>query len=109
VICLVGDGSAMYTLQSLWTQAREGLDVVTVVFSNRMYQILRGEFDGVGAGEPGERAMDMLSLDRPSLDWVSLARGMGVPGRTVATADDFNKALADAMAEKGPRLIEVQM
>jgi acetolactate synthase-1/2/3 large subunit len=109
VICLVGDGSAMYTLQSLWTQAREGLDVVTVIFSNRMYQILRGEFDGVGAGEPGERAMDMLSLDRPSLDWVSLARGMGVPGRIVTSADDFNKALAEAVAERGPRLIEVQM
>jgi acetolactate synthase-1/2/3 large subunit len=109
VICLVGDGSAMYTLQSLWTQAREGLDVVTVVFSNRMYQILRGEFDGVGAGEPGDRARDMLSLDRPNLDWVSLARGMGVPGRAVTTADDFNKAMAEATAEKGPRLIEVQM
>ena len=109
VICLVGDGSAMYTLQSLWTQAREGLDVITIVFSNRMYQILRGEFDGVGAGEPGKRAMDMLSLDRPTLDWVALARGMGVPGRAVTTADDFNKALAEAMAEKGPRLIEVQM
>jgi acetolactate synthase-1/2/3 large subunit len=93
----------------LWTQAREGLDVVTVIFSNRMYQILRGEFDGVGAGEPGERAMDMLSLDRPGLDWVSLARGMGVPGRIVTTADDFNKALAEAVAEKGPRLIEVRM
>jgi acetolactate synthase-1/2/3 large subunit len=109
VICMVGDGSAMYTLQSLWTQAREGLDVTTIVFSNRIYQILRGEFDGVGAGEPGKRAMDMLSLDRPTLDWVSLARGMGVPGRAVTTADDFNKALAEAMAEKGPRLIEVQM
>jgi len=74
-----------------------------------MYQILRGEFDGVGAGEPGERAMDMLSLDRPSLDWVSLAKGMGVPGRAVTTADDFNRALAEAMAEREPRLIEVQM
>ncbi|WP_439924266.1 acetolactate synthase large subunit [Nitrobacter sp. JJSN] len=109
VICLVGDGSAMYTLQSLWTQVREGLDVTTIVFSNRMYQILRGEFDGVGAGEPGKRAMDMLSLDRPTLDWVSLARGMGVPGRAVTSADDLNKALAEAMAEKGPRLIEAQM
>ena len=70
---------------------------------------LRGEFDGVGAGLPGKRAMDMLSLDRPTLDWVALAKGMGVSGRTVTTADDFNKALAEAMAEKGPRLIEVQM
>ena len=109
VICMVGDGSAMYTLQSLWTQARENLDVVTIVFANRMYQILRGEFDGVGAGEPGRRAQDMLSIDRPTLDWVSLAKGMGVPGRAVETADDFNKALAEANAEKGPRLIEVRM
>src|SRR5438270_400940 len=57
VICMVGDGSAMYTLQSLWTQAREGLNVVTIVFANRIYQILRGEFDGVGAGEPGQRTL----------------------------------------------------
>lgn len=109
VICMVGDGSAMYTLQSLWTQAREGLNVVTVVFANRIYQILRGEFDGVGAGEPGQRAQDMLRLDRPDLDFVALAKGMGVPGRAVANADDFNKALAEAIAEPGPRLIEVQM
>lgn len=109
VICLVGDGSAMYTLQSLWTQARESLDVVTVVFSNRIYQILRGEFDGVGAGEPGTKAMDMLSLDRPALDWVALGKGMGVPGRAVTTADEFSVALAEATAEQGPRLIEVQM
>jgi len=109
VICMVGDGSAMYTLQSLWTQARENLNVTTIVFANRIYQILRGEFDGVGAGEPGQRAMDMLKLDRPNLDFVSLARGMGVPGRAVDNVDDFVKALAEAIAEKGPRLIEVQM
>jgi acetolactate synthase-1/2/3 large subunit len=109
VICMVGDGSAMYTLQSLWTQAREGLNVVTIVFANRIYQILRGEFDGVGAGEPGKRALDMLKLDRPTIDFVSLAKGMGVPGRAVANVDDFNKALAEAVAEPGPRLIEVQM
>jgi acetolactate synthase-1/2/3 large subunit len=109
VICMVGDGSAMYTLQSLWTQAREGLNVVTIVFANKIYQILRGEFDGVGAGEPGQRAQDMLKIDRPDLDFVALAKGMGVPGRAVANADDFNKALAEAVAEPGPRLIEVQM
>src|SRR6476661_7547750 len=109
VICMVGDGSAMYTLQSLWTQAREGLNVVTIVFANKIYQILRGEFDGVGAGEPGQRALDMLKLDRPDLDFVALARGMGVPGRAVANVDDFVKALAEAVAEPGPRLIEVQM
>jgi acetolactate synthase-1/2/3 large subunit len=106
---MVGDGSGMYTLQSLWTQARESLDVTTIVFANRTYQILKGEFDGVGAGEMGSRAADMLNIDRPSLDWVSLAKGMGVPARAVATAEEFNKALADAMAEKGPKLIEVLM
>jgi acetolactate synthase-1/2/3 large subunit len=109
VICMVGDGSAMYTLQSLWTQAREGLNVLTIVFANRIYQILRGEFDGVGAGEPGQRAQDMLRIDRPTLDWVALAKGMGVPGRAVTTSDEFVKALAEGVAEQGPRLIEVQM
>jgi len=109
VICMVGDGSAMYTIQSLWTQAREGLNVVTVVFANRIYQILRGEFDGVGAGAPGQRAMDMLRIDRPTIDFVALAKGMGVAARAVSTADDLNKALAEAIAEPGPRLIEVQM
>src|SRR6201747_1630729 len=109
VICMVGDGSAMYTLQSLWTQAREGLNVLTIVFANRIYQILRGEFDGVGAGQPGQRALDMLKIDRPTLDWVALAKGMGVPARAVSTAEEFNKALAEGVAEQGPRLIEVQM
>jgi acetolactate synthase I/II/III large subunit len=108
VMCMVGDGSAMYTIQSLWTQAREGLDVVTIVFANKIYQILRGEFDGVGAGEPGKRAQDMLKIDRPTLDFVAMAKGMGVPGRAVTTADEFNKALEEAVREKGPRLIEVQ-
>jgi acetolactate synthase-1/2/3 large subunit len=109
VICLVGDGSAMYTLQSLWTQAREGLNVTTIVFANRIYQILRGEFDSVGAGEPGQRALDMLKIDRPALDFVALARGMGVAGRAVTTADEFVAALAEAIPEQGPRLIEVRM
>jgi acetolactate synthase-1/2/3 large subunit len=109
VFCLVGDGSAMYTLQSLWTQAREQLDVTTIVFANRTYQILQGEFDGVGAGRPGQRALDMLSIDRPTLDWVSLAKGMGVPARSVTSAEDFAKALGEAGAEPGPRLIEVVM
>src|SRR3984893_16588899 len=109
VICMVGDGSAMYTLQALWTQARENLNVTTIVFANRIYQILRGEFDGVGAGEPGRRALDMLKIDRPTLDWVSLAKGMGVAARAVTTADELVSALAEAVPEKGPRLIEVQM
>jgi acetolactate synthase-1/2/3 large subunit len=109
VMCMVGDGSAMYTIQSLWTQARENLNVVTIVFANRIYQILRGEFDGVGAGEPGQRAQDMLKIDRPTLDFVAMAKGMGVPGRAVTSADEFNKALEEANATQGPSLIEVQM
>src|ERR1700694_628434 len=109
VICMVGDGSAMYTLQALWTQARENLNVTTIVFANRIYQILRGEFDGVGAGEPGWRPPDMLKIDRPTLDWVSLAKGMGVAARAFATADELVAALAEAIPERGPRLIEVQM
>src|SRR5260370_1308223 len=109
VICMVGDGSAMYTLQSLWTQAREGLNLTTIWFANRIYPSLRGEFDGVGAGEPGQRALDVLKIDRPAIDWVSPAKGMGVPGRAVGTADEFNKALAEAIAKRGPRLIEERM
>ena len=109
VITMVGDGSAMYTIQSLWTQARESLNIVTIVFANRIYQILRGEFDNVGAGEPGQRANDMLRLDRPTLDFVAMAKSMGVPGRAVTNVDEFNEALAEAIAEPGPRLIEVRM
>jgi acetolactate synthase-1/2/3 large subunit len=109
VICMVGDGSAMYTLQSLWTQAREGLDVTTVVFANRTYQILKGEFAGVDAGEPGRKALDMLNIDNPALDWVSLAKGMGVQAQSVTTAEDFSNVLTNSVREKGPRLIEVVM
>ncbi|HYM33144.1 MAG TPA: acetolactate synthase large subunit [Candidatus Cybelea sp.] len=109
VLCLEGDGSAMYTVQSLWTQARENLDVTTVVFANRSYQILKGELASVGAGNPGRKALDMLDIDRPGLDWVLLAKSMGVDAVRVATADDFGKALGGAIRERGPRLIEVQM
>jgi len=83
VINLEGDGSAMYTLQALWTQAREQLDVTTVIFANRSYAILRYELSQVGAQNVGRKALDMLDLGRPDLDWVSLARGMGVPGARV--------------------------
>ena len=109
VICMVGDGSSMYTIQSLWTQARERLNILTVVFANRIYQILRGEFDGVGAGAPGQRAMDMLKIDRPTIDFVALAKGMGIEARAVTSAEELNKALADYVPAQGPRLIEVQM
>ncbi|CAA9481731.1 MAG: Thiamine pyrophosphate-requiring enzymes, partial [uncultured Rubrobacteraceae bacterium] len=78
VVCLQADGSAMYTVQALWTQAREGLDVTTVILDNRSYAILKGELANVGAGDAGRKAHDMMELDRPALDWVSMARGMGV-------------------------------
>jgi len=109
VICMVGDGKRDVHAAIAVDAGREGLNVLTIVFANRIYQILRGEFDGVGAGEPGQRALDMLKIDRPTLDWVALAKGMGVPGRAVTNVDDFVKALADGVAEPGPRLIEVQM
>lgn len=107
VICLVGDGSSMYTLQALWTQAREGLDVTTVVFANRRYQILNNEASNMQAGNLGPKALELTSIDRPTLDFVALAKGMGAPGRRVDTAEDFAAALEAAMAAPGPKLIEV--
>jgi acetolactate synthase-1/2/3 large subunit len=107
VICLEGDGSGMYTLQALWTQAREGLDVTTLLFSNRSYAILRGELANVGAGNPGRKALDMLDLGHPDLDWVALAGGMGVAGARVTTMEGFNDRLAEGIASPGPFLIEV--
>jgi acetolactate synthase-1/2/3 large subunit len=109
VICLEGDGSAMYSIQALWTQARENLDVTTIVFANRGYQILKGELAAVGAGNPGRRALDMLEVDRPTIDFVAMAKSMGVPGTKVTDIDGFNKALAGAMRSQGPKLIEVVM
>jgi acetolactate synthase-1/2/3 large subunit len=109
VLCLEGDGSGMYTLQSLWTQAREGLDVTTVVFANRTYAILRHELAGVGAGTPGRKAADMLDIGRPDLDRVALARGMGVEATRATTSDEFNRQFAAALAIRGPRLIEVAL
>ncbi len=109
VLNLQADGSAMYTLQALWTQARENLDVTTVIFANREYKILNIEFDRVGAGEQGEIARDMFSLDNPALDWVSLARGMGVESRSVSTLEEFNATLAAYLREPGPNLIELNL
>jgi acetolactate synthase I/II/III large subunit len=106
VICLQADGSGMYTVQALWTHAREALDVVTVVFANRSYAILRGELRSVGAGEPGVNARRMLELDQPALQWTRLADGMGVEAARATTAEEFSKALQAALSRKGPFLIE---
>jgi len=106
VLALQADGSGMYTVQALWTHAREALNVTTVVFSNRKYAILQVEFMRVGASNPGRKAMDMMELTRPDLDWVALATGMGVSAERAETADQFNEALARALASPGPNLIE---
>jgi acetolactate synthase-1/2/3 large subunit len=109
VLNLEADGSAMYTIQALWTQARENLNVTTVIFNNRSYAILRHELTNVGAQNVGRKALDMLDLSRPDLDFVMLARGMGVPGERVDTMDDFNKAVARGLATPGPYLVEAML
>lgn len=107
VLALVGDGSGMYTVQSLWTMAREGLNVAVVIWANRTYQILKGEFNNVGAGSPGRKARDMLDIDRPDLDWVAMAKGMGVPASRATDCESLTKQLQGALTEAGPTLIEV--
>jgi acetolactate synthase-1/2/3 large subunit len=108
VITLQADGSAMYTIQGLWTQAREGSNVTTIILANRAYEILKGELHNVGA-QPGEDALSMLNLDRPELDFVALARGMGVPGRRVDDIQDLMRAIEDAAGAPGPFLIEAMI
>ena len=108
VLCLEADGSGMYTLQALWTAARESLAITVVVFANRAYQILKGEIAAL-AGNPGPRALDMLEIGRPDLDWTALAKGMGVPARRVETLEDFGAALRDGFASGAPNLIEVPL
>ena len=106
VICMVGDGSAMYTLQAWWTMAREGLDVTTVLFNNKSYAILNMELSRVGAESAGPKAKDMLDLTRPDLDFVALARGMGLEASRATTADEFVEQLARALATPGPSVVE---
>ncbi|RKF14021.1 acetolactate synthase large subunit [Roseovarius spongiae] len=108
VITLQADGSAMYTIQGLWTQAREGSNVTTIILANRAYEILKGELHNVGA-QPGPDALSMLNLDRPHLNFVDMARGMGVPGRRVEDVADLMRAIEDAAKEPGPYLIEAML
>jgi acetolactate synthase-1/2/3 large subunit len=107
-LCLVGDGSAMYTIQALWTQAREKLDVVTIVFSNRAYAILNYELQRLGA-QAGPAAAGLLGLTRPELRFTDLARGMGVEASRVETAEGFAAELRAALATPGARLIELAL
>jgi acetolactate synthase-1/2/3 large subunit len=106
VLALIGDGSAMYTIQALWTIAREGLDVTTVILNNRSYGILNIELERVGADKIGPKAKAQLDLSEPAIDFVSMAKGMGVPGQRVSTAEDFNAALQNAVKTRGPHLID---
>ena len=109
VIDLQADGSAMYTLQALWTQAREQLNVTTLICSNRRYQILIGELMRAGVKEPVGAMRSLVDLGHPDLDWVQLGRGMGVPSVAVDTAEELAAAIGRALAEPGPHLIEMRM
>ena len=108
--CMVGDGSAMYTIQSLWTQAREQLPVTTIIFANNSYNILKAEYANMGAGAaPGPRALAMIDIDNPIIDWCAMAKSMGVPSISVDTAEGFTKAMMNSVSENGPLLIEVKL
>ncbi len=107
VIALSGDGSAMYTLQARWTMAREALDITVVVFANRGYQILRNELDALGVESYGRNAQAMFDVEDPTLDWVSLAKGHGVPASRATDMDGFVRALTGGLEASGPSLIEV--
>ncbi|QDB99474.1 acetolactate synthase large subunit [Mesorhizobium sp. 8] len=106
IVAMQADGSGMYTVQGLWTQARERLDVVTIIFANRAYAVLQGEMRNVGVNDFGRNARRMLDLDAPDLDWCSLARGMGVEAARAETIEQFSDLFDTAVSRKGPFLIE---
>ncbi len=107
VISFQADGSAMYTVQALWTQAREGLDITTLICSNRSYDILKLELMRAGTVSPGKNTLALTDLGNPSLDWVQIGQGMGVPAVSVDTAEQLAKELTAALHEPGPHLIEM--
>jgi len=106
VVALQADGSAMYTVQSLWTMARENLDVTTIIINNGSYAILNIELARVGVESPGPKALSMLDLTNPAIDWVQISEGMGVPATHANTVGAFREQLAAAFRENGPRLVE---
>jgi acetolactate synthase I/II/III large subunit len=109
VLCLSADGSGMYTSQALWTMAREGLNITTVIYANRIYGVLKREFSSLGFGDPGPRALDLFEIGRPDIDWVSLAKGMGVPAIRATSLEVFAAAVQNGFATAGPSLIQVDL
>ncbi|MCP4768259.1 MAG: acetolactate synthase large subunit [Gammaproteobacteria bacterium] len=107
VVCLESDGSGMYMPQALWTHARESLNILTIVFANRKYQILQNEMQNVGVTEIGPKASGLLDIDNPEIDWVSLARSFGIDAVRVDTMDQYSSAIDAGLATQGPYLIEV--
>ena len=109
VITLHGDGGAMYTIQALWTQARENLNITNIIFANNSYEILKIELDRVGAVKTGERAESMLSLENPSIDWIQLSKSMGVPSFAPNSVEEFTKVFSQSIKEQGPSLIVIHL
>ncbi len=109
VICPHGDGGAAYTLQALWTMARENLNVTTVIYANRSYAILNIELQRVGAGAVGSKALSLLDLHNPEMNWVQIARGFGVEASRAESVEEFTAQYTSAMSHKGPRLIEIMI
>jgi acetolactate synthase-1/2/3 large subunit len=107
VINFQADGSALYTLQALWTQARENLNVTTLICSNRSYNIIRVELKRAGFTAVGPAAARLTDLSNPDINWVQLSKGFGVPATSVATVEELSDAFSMAMAESGPHLIEM--
>ena len=109
VLALIGDGAAMYTLQALWTMARERLNVTSVIMNNASYAILNVELQRVGAQSQGPKALSQLDLRNPGLDFVQMSQGLGVPATRATTAEEFVEALEKALATPGPHLIEAMV
>lgn len=109
VIAIEADGSALYTIQALWTQARERLDVTTVLINNAAYAILRLELARTGAGKTGSRAARLLDLSDPVPSFTDISTGLGVPATRVTTVGELDEALRRAQAEPGPHLIEAMV
>ena len=109
VICLESDGSGMYMPQTLWTQVREGLNILTLIFANRKYQILRDEMINVGVSNVGPKASALIDIDRPVIDWLSLARTFGIEAFRAETMDELSRCIDAGLAIQGPCLIEIVM